>query len=157
MITRTLSLVLLLASGFFAYGQKAVTFNEAKAQGLSSAHLDSLYASGLSSDPTLGVFKNNQAEYIKSYQNLLQDLGKYLKKNNFDWVKPVKGFNRIYFDKSGKIDYFLYSFHPDQLTANQENRFGELLAGFIVEYRFQLSADKNFSQCSAVTYMPIDK
>ena len=152
-----LSLLLLLTSVFFTYGQKALTFNEAKEQGLSSARLDSLYASGLSSDTTLGVFKNTQGEYIKSYQNLLQDLGKYLKKNNFDWEKPVKGFNRIFFDKSGKIDYFLYSFHPDQLTAAQEKRFGELLAGFILEYRFQLSADKNFAQCSNVTYMPIGK
>ena len=152
-----LSLLLLLSSVFFSYGQKALTFNEAKEQSLSSAHLDSLYASGINSDTTLGVFKNEQEEYIKSYQNLLQDLGKYLKKNNFDWDKPVKGFNRIYFDKSGKIDYFLYNFGPDQLTIKQENRFGELLNGFILEYRFQLSADKNFSQCSRVTYMPIGK
>ncbi len=152
-----LSLLLLMASVFFACGQKAMTFNDAKEKGLTSARLDSLYASGLSSDTTLGVFKNIQGEYIKSYQKLLQDLGRYLKKNNFDWEKPAKGFNRIYFNKSGKIGYFLYSFYPDQLTEAQEQRFGELLAGFILDYRFELSADKCFSQCSKVTYMPIEK
>ncbi|MFA6127702.1 MAG: hypothetical protein WC699_10380 [Bacteroidales bacterium] len=73
-----LSLFLLLMSVYFSYGQKALTFNEAKEQGLSSAHLDSVYASGINS-------------------------------------------------------------------------------GFIFEYRFQLPADKNFAQCSTVTYMPIRK
>jgi hypothetical protein len=66
------SLLLLLTSVYFSYGQKALTFTEAIEQGLSSAHLDSVYASGINSDTTLAVFKNNQEEYIKSYQNLLQ-------------------------------------------------------------------------------------
>jgi hypothetical protein len=136
----------------FSYGQKSLTFDEAKQQGLSMSHLDSIYASGIHSDTTLAVFNNNEDEYISSYRQLLQDLGQYLKINNFLWENQTKGFNRIYFDKTGKIDYFLYLFRPNQLTKKEEKRFGELLEEFIQEYRFLLTADKKFAQCSPVTY-----
>jgi hypothetical protein len=149
--------LILSATTTFSFTQKALSFSQAKSLGISTDHLDSTYASGIHSDSTLSVFHNKQEEYIKAYQKLLQDLGNYLKKNNFIWEKPVKGFNRIYFNKDGKIDYFLYSFRPDQITAEQEKRFGELLSKFIKKYRFPLKADRPFAQCSPVTYMPADK
>lgn len=140
-----------------SYGQKAMTFGEAEENGISISHLDSIYKSGIHSDTTLAVFITNQDEYIVAYQKLLQDLGEFLKANDFLWENRTKGFNRIYFDKSGKIDFFLYNFRPDQLTDEQENRFKELLNKFITNYRFSLNANIGFAQCSPVTYMPIDK
>lgn len=131
-----------------SYCQKAMTFKESKEKGISTAYLDSIYASGLV------IFKNNQDEYVSSYQNLLQDLGQYLKENNFSWTKPTASFNRIFFDKEGKIDYFIYNFRPEQLTIDEEKRFYELLTEFIKKYHFPLTATKKFSQCSPVTYMP---
>jgi hypothetical protein len=154
-ITLTI-LTTILISGL-AYGQKAMTFNEAKANNIRTSYLDSVYLSGMHSDTSLAVFKSNQDEYIGAYQKLLQDLGKYLKANNFMWDKPTKGFNRIYFDKNGKIDYFLYNFRPNQLTIEQEKEFDELLNKFIMDYNFPLKAQTGFAQCSPVTYMPIKK
>lgn len=142
---------------YLSYGQKAMTFNEAKENNIRISYLDSIYRSGIHADTTLAVFKTNQGEYIVAYQRLLKDLGKYLKANNFLWEKPTKGFNRIYFDKSGKIDYFLYSFRPDQLTPEQEKRFGKLLSSYIADHSFSLTAPVKFAQCSPVTYMPADK
>src|SRR5688500_18288107 len=91
------------------YSQKAMTFERAREKGIRSTALDSLYKSGIHADTSLAVFKTNQEEYITAYQQLLGNLGKFLKANNFIWEKPVKGFNRIYFDSTGKIDYFIYS------------------------------------------------
>lgn len=139
------------------YGQKAMTFGEAKQNGIRTSYLDSIYQSGIHSDTSLAVFKNNREEYIAAYQKMLQDLGNFLKENDFLWEQATKGFNRVYFDKTGKIDYFLYSFRPDQLTPEKEKRFGELLSKFILDYRFPLTADLNFAQCSPVTYMPAGK
>lgn len=149
--------ILLFCLTLHCAAQKAMTFMQAKDEGLSIAHLDSIYASGIHADVKLSVFKSNQEQYISSYQKLLQDLGKHLKINNFKWTAPTKGFNRIYFDKNGAIDYFLYSFKPNQLTPDQEIKFAGLLQSFIKDYKFLLKADKNFAQCSPVTYMPSDK
>jgi hypothetical protein len=134
-----------------------MSFSEAKENNLRVSFLDSSYRSGIQADSSLSVFKAAPDEYIAAYQSMLQELGKYLHANGFDWEKPVKGFNRIYFDKTGKIDYFLYSFREGQLTAEQEKRFAELLGKFITSYRFSLSADTGFAQCSPVTYLPISK
>jgi hypothetical protein len=140
----------------FLRGQTAMSFDVAKVRAIRVSHLDSVYKSGIHADSTQAVFKNNQDEYIAAYQKLLQDLGKYLKENNFMWTQPVKGFNRIYFDKDGRIDYFLYSFRPGQLSVEQEKGFDTLLNGFIKNYRFPLSAGVNFAQCSPVTYVPAE-
>ena len=151
------TLLILTTLTSLLFGQKAMTFAEANKQGLSIEYLDHLYASGIDADTSLAVFKNNIDEYILAYQNLLQDLGTYLKQNNFHWEKPTNGFNRIYFRKDGAIDYFLFNFRPGELTEAQEKKFGELLSAFIKDHHFKLSADKNFSQCSPVTYMPSAK
>jgi len=151
---KTLLLFSVLLISCWSYAQKAMTFGEAEEQHMPARQLDSIYKSGIHSDTSLAVFKTNQQEYIDAYQHLLKELGSYLQKNDFSWPQTTKGFNRIYFDKSGKIDYFLYNFRPGQLTSEQEKRFGELLGQFIATYRFPLSASVKFAQCSPVTYVP---
>ena len=152
-----LTIIALFSFSFIFHAQKAMNFNEAKKNNIRTSQLDSIYLNGINSDTSLAVFKTNTEEYIAAYQKLLQDLGKFLKANNFLWEKPTKGFNKIYFNKEGKIDHFLYNFRPDQLTAEQEKRFDELLNKFIVDYRFPLTAKSKFAQCSPVTYMPETK
>ena len=152
-----LTILTTLTLSYLSYGQKAMTFNESKKINIRISHLDSIYLSGIHSATSLAVFKTNQYEYISAYKKLLQDCEKNLLTNNFLLEKPQKILYVIYFDKNGKIDYFLYSFRPDQLTEEQEKRFGELLSEFIVDYRFSLTATTGFAQCSPVTYMSLDK
>jgi len=151
---KLLLLFLCVTLNIICFGQKALHYEQAKKQGINVKELDSLYASGIHTDENLSVFKGNTDKYTHSYQMLLQDLGKFLKKNNFNWEKTTRGFNRIYFDKSGKIDYFLFSFRPDQISPEKEEQFRKLLEEFISTYTFPLSADRNFAQCSPVTYLP---
>ena len=150
-------ITLFLLFPILGFGQTAMSIHEAKLNKMSMEKLDSLYKSGLNSDPSLAVFAEKTEEYVQAYNKLLQELGAHLAKHDFFWEKPTKGFNRIYFDKDGSVDYFLYKFLPNQLTKEQEERFGDLLKLFISDYRFSLTAEEGFAQCSRVTYMPQKK
>lgn len=46
----------------------------------------------------------------QEYVNLIFGLNAFLSENNFEWEKPTRCFNRIYFSSDGTIDYFLYNF-----------------------------------------------
>jgi len=120
-------------------------------------HLDSLYKSAVHTDVKLAVFKTkeDQAKLIKAYTQLLQDLGKFLKDNHFKWEVLTRGFNRIYLNANGKIDYFLYNFAKDQLTSAKEKEFSRLLNLFVKDYQFALTAQEKFAQCSSVKYLDI--
>ena len=151
-------LAFLLVCSLNLFGQhKALSFQEAEKIGIPMWHLDSLYKSAVHTDVKLAVFKTEegQAKLIKAYTQLLQDLGRFLKDNNFKWEGPTKGFNRIYLNANGKIDYFLYNFSKDQLSSTKEKEFYRLLNLFVKDYQFALTAQENFAQCSPVTYLDI--
>jgi hypothetical protein len=151
--------VFLLAFSFsyLSFAQKAMTFNEAEQSGIKISTLDSLYKSALHNDSSLAVFKDNQNEFIAAYQDLIKGLSQYLNANNFSWIKDTRCFNRIYFNKTGKIDYFLYDFQAGQLTKEKEAQFDVLLNKFIDGYQFPLKAETDFAQCSPVKYQPSQK
>lgn len=152
-----ISISLLLFASYSLHGQKAMTFSEAAQADISMEKLDNIYKSGIHVEPDLGVFNDSREAYTAAYQQLLQDLGRFLQKNDFSWKSRTKAFNRIYFDKSGKIDYFLFNFRPGQLSKEDEATFQELLNTFIAGYQFSLSASEGFAQCSPVSYMPSKK
>lgn len=136
-----------------------MTFQEAEKKGLSYQHLDSIYTSAVHSDTSLAVFKSEKEQEAlqQAYYKLLQDFGNFLSKNNFNWEKPTRCFNRIYFNADGTIDYFLYNFlgNPEDKPANEiEKEFEKLLNVFISDYAFALKAKTKFAQCSPTTYMP---
>ena len=130
----------------------AMTFKQAEKNGIRISKLDSIYQSGLHSDSTKAVFWGKQDEFINAYQKTLQELGKYLKTNKFSWDKQTKCFNRIYFNKSGQIDYFLYNFGENDITLEKEKQFDALLNQFIKKYKFPMTAETGFAQCSPVKY-----
>ncbi|HEY4651894.1 MAG TPA: hypothetical protein VIG72_10795 [Pontibacter sp.] len=152
----TFLLALLLAlTGTLCRGQgKALTFEEAAKQGIPFQHLDSLYKSAVHTDAAQAVFKTTeeQAKLQQAYQQLLQDLGAFLRANDFKWESQVRGANRIYLKPDGRIDYFLFHFPEGQLAPEKEKRFKQLLSRFIQEYRFAITAPEQFAQCSAVRY-----
>ncbi|MER2996996.1 hypothetical protein [Pontibacter populi] len=133
---------------------RALTFQEAEKQGIPFHKLDSLYKSAVHTDPALAVFKSpdQQAELLQAYVKLLQDLGAFLRANNFKWNTEARGANRIYMQPDGRIDYFLFHFPEGQLTPEKEQQFTQLLDSFIRNYRFAITAPEKFAQCSAVRY-----
>ncbi len=132
--------------------QKGMTFAEAEASGTSIRTLDSLYQSALHSDSTKAVFGNRQDELTNSYTRLLKDLNAYLHEHNYRWEQETRCFNRVYFNKDGHIDYFLYNFKKGAIAPEKSVQFEALLNEFIKTYRFPLSAPVNFVQCSPTVY-----
>lgn len=90
-----------------------------------------------------------------AYQNLVEDFGKYLTKNNFNWPFATSCFQKVYFREDGTIDYFLFNFlgePPYEVTADQEIKFKILLNKFISEYKYPISANMKYSQCGTIVY-----
>jgi hypothetical protein len=163
---KLLFLTSLFVAALYSSGQHlGATIQNAEKLGITIHSLDNIYRSAVHSDTSQAVFKTDsaQGEVVKAYTKLLQDLGTFLADNNFKWNKPVKCWNRIYFDCDGTIDYFLYNFlkkniNPgDLLSLDQQTEFNRLLNLFIRNYKFSLTAKTKFAQCSSATYMPADE
>lgn len=119
--------------------------------------LDSIYKSGFHVDTSLAVFKTNPDEYYQTWVKFNQQLGKFLSANNFYWEETTKGFNRIYFNKNGGIDYWLFHINEGQISKEVEEQFEMLLNKFAAEHKFPLSADVGFAQCGGAQYQASKK
>ena len=143
------------------FGQQlGLDFRETDQHGVSVKHLDSIYKSAVHVDTSLAVFKTEKEQEMmyNAYVQLLQEFGKTLTANDFRWDKPTRCFNRIYFNKNGTIDYFLFNFigktAEDKPSEEKQIEFQKLLNIFIAGYRFPLTSKVKFAQCSPTTYMP---
>ena len=149
LICLTLTLMFFYSAGF---GQKAMTVKEAREKGYSVSALDKKYEDALNSGSDTALFNDESKKFMKSWQGMLQDLGSYLQDHDFVWQKQSRCFNKVYFDKDGKIDYYLYNFTP-KLGEKQAKKFRKLLEGFIKDYQLSVQADKKFTQCGSSRYM----
>lgn len=146
---------LLITAAFHSFGQsKAMAFQDAEKQGILLKTLDSLYKNAVHSDGKLAVFKTaeEQANLRKAYVGFLLNLASFLKTHKFKWEKQTRCYNRIYFNATGTVDYFLYNFSREQISAEKEVEFGRLLNLFVKDYKFPLTANEGFAQCSPVKY-----
>ncbi len=144
--------LILISTSTTLTAQVVMTFQAADKKGVTIEKLDSLYKSGMHSDSTKAVFWNKEDEFINAYSKTLQDLAQYLHDNKFKWGKETSCFNRIYYNKNGHIDYFLYNFGKKQITKEKQIQFEVLLNQFIKSYQFPMTAAVNFAQCSPVRY-----
>jgi hypothetical protein len=135
-----------------SHGQKIATSfrNAIDNKGISVENLDKAYQSALHNDSTKAAFNGHSKEFTEAYISLLKELGSFLKKNNFSWAKQTRCFNRIYFNKKGEIDYFLFDF--PELEEVKEQEFERLLNQFIQNYKFPMTNGVKFAQCSPVKY-----
>jgi len=115
--------------------------------------LDSIYSSAIHADTSLAVFKTQelQEKLIKAYTLFLQEFGTFLKANKFTWGRETKCWNRVYFSKSGQVDYYIYDFKTT-IEVEKELRFRKLFAEYIQTHRLNITSDKKFAQCSPVVY-----
>jgi hypothetical protein len=153
-ILLTISLMFLSSCLF---SQTVLKIKNAEENKINIAELDSRYKSGIHVDTSLAVFKTNQEEYYQAWVKFNQELGRFLSANDFFWEETTKGFNRIYFNKNGEIDYWLYSIDEGQVSYEKEERFEELLKMFSAEHKFSLTAETGFAQCGGVQYQASKK
>lgn len=136
---------------------KGLTIQEAEKQGIFFDSLNIIYKSAISVDTSNAVFKTetDMEKASIAYQNLLDEFGKYLTKNNFKWPFATTCFQKVYFSEDGKIDYFLFNFlgePPYEVTADQEMKFKSLLNEFIEIYKYPITANMKYSQCGTIVY-----
>ncbi|RYY37518.1 MAG: hypothetical protein EOP46_02405 [Sphingobacteriaceae bacterium] len=147
-------ILLLLIVPVFCYSQqKALTFQDAEKEGLTTQKLDNVYANAMDADTAKAVFKGSKAtDFYKAYAGMLTDLSIYLQKNNFKWEKPTRIFHRIYFEPDGSIDHYLLNLKPAGLTPDKETRLIALINDFAKNYKLAITASKKFAQCSPAIY-----
>lgn len=137
---------------YTASSQQAMNFERAQELGISFNELDERYTPGMSNNPQVGAFNDRSDDYLIAYQSFLQELMLYLSENDLVWDKPVRCFNRIYFNDNGQVDHFFYNFKEGEISTHDEQKFKKLLKEFIKEARFGLDPGQAFSQCSPVVY-----
>lgn len=121
---------------------------------LMSQHLDSIYLSAVHTDTSLAVFKtaDEQQKLITAYTEFLKEFGAFLKDHQFTWGGKTKCWNRIYFDNTGSVDYYIYDFKTP-IEKEKEIRFRQLFAQYIETHPINIKANRKFAQCSPVTYI----
>jgi hypothetical protein len=134
------------------YGQKAMSFEEAETQGVTTKKLDSIYTNALDDGTGIYVFENED-EIMKAWTEMLQDISSFLRKKEEMRKIDIHVFQRVYFNKDGKIDYYLYKIrNSEQISEEQILQINEFLNDFVENYQFSLSADRNFVQCGMAKF-----
>mgnify|MGYP001049815414 CR=1 FL=1 len=148
-------IILCLLSSFFVCslcGQTAISINKAKEQGITFDSLDSIYTRATSDGTKSYVFENSE-EVSNAWYKMISDVSSFLVKNKEILNLNISIFQRVYFNKDGKIDYYLFNIRNlDELTEEEVQLFTDLLNEFVKDYQFPLSADKGFSQCGNVNF-----
>lgn len=132
-------------------------FLEAEGKGIFIDSLDLIYESAVNVDSSKAVFKEETdiERAMLAYRDMNKDFGKFLKENNFKWPFAITCFQKVYFNNDGSIDYFIFNFlgePPYKISAEQEMKFKELLNKFISTYKFPITADMKYTQCSTIVY-----
>ena len=134
-------------------GQNCLSFKEAKKQGITVKKLDNIYTNAVHHDTTVyAIFSGQEDDCYKSWIEMMKELARYLKKNEFLWEKPSSCFHKIYFSKEGKIDYWLYNFRKGEITEKKRMEFKKLLNEFQEDFKFGLPAKDKFSQCGPTSF-----
>lgn len=140
-----------------AQAQVVKTFKEFDPEDTRLDSLDAVYKSAIHVDSNLAVFKTAEEQILmmNAYNQLFQELNNYLFQHGFSWEYDVRCFNRVYFNREGKVDYFIYNFleFNDQYPKEEkEEQFKILLLEFLKDYIFEMTAESRFSQCAPVVF-----
>lgn len=151
-----LSLLFVFLIAMFApvQGQNAVAIplDEIEERAISIALLDSLHGPAAHIDPAQSVFPTQQDEVFDAWRALLATLSEHLLAEGFEWTEPLQGYYRFYFRPDGTVERVLY--RVQKLEGERLEQFGHILDEFARSYRFALSAEEGFAQCSPATLMP---
>lgn len=144
--------LLLLFCFVNSFGQKLLISNSKliKNPVADVTFIDSLYPNAFHFDSSVySVFPGKGEEVGKAWVTFHKDMGKYLSENNYKWNVPGKAFCKVFFHKTGEIDYIYFKFKE----IEKQEDFQSLINEFIKSYKFQLfSEESKFSQCGVVVF-----
>ena len=129
---------------------------------ISEDSLIKLYPQAINNNKKLSILKSTkeQQAFQVAYNSLLREFNIYLIASNFLWTKKTAAFNRIYINKSGKIDFFTFSFQKQSddnafLNIDKYNQFATYLEEFLLTYRLPIKPKGNFSYSSPYIYQEV--
>lgn len=116
--------------------------------------LDSIYRTALNVDSSKAVFHGDEefAEVKEAWEKFMREFDIHLRKGGFRSVTDIKCMTKVYFNKDGRVDHFLYSIREGGLDRGQEELFARLLNDYVKERRFPLKAAEPYSQCGAIVF-----
>lgn len=138
-----LLLLLGLAATARAGEPRASALDSTEANGIDVGLLDSTYASGFA------MFGDDGGKYPEAWEGMLRAIGKTLAERKFAWSGPSQMFVRVYFDRTGAIDYLLF----DAPDPADDRALAPVLAAFAQSYRFPLAATVPYVQCGSASFV----
>ena len=93
---------------------------------------------------------------INSWSNFHKKVSKFLLEEKFDWEVPdstISIYNRIYFDKNGNINYYVFNINNPSISEGKKAEFETVLAKFSKSVQLELQRDQAFSQCGKTKYL----
>lgn len=149
----TIILILMIGLSGTIQAQTNVKSIEATASSsVSMSDIDERYGDALNTESETAVFSGRESDFIDVYRQLIVDISSHLRARGFDFGGDTRMFTRIYFDADGSIDHFYYSREQAGFSPGQERQFNSLLTPFLSSYRFPLTSNEPFAQCSPVVF-----
>lgn len=99
------------------------------------------------------LFKGKEDEWKKCWISLMHDLNNFMHKKGLKLNATTTCFNRIYFDKEGKITAYLYHFNG--FTKEQEQKFDESIFEFLIAQKVNIKANENYWQYGTLKFEEI--
>jgi len=129
-------------------------YSEQEKSNLLELKLDDKYQNLLNPE----ISGENFKEVYASWKKLHVDLYRYLNKNNFEWdvnSEKIKIFNKIYFTKEGKIEFYVFKILND-VSQEKVYEYKSLVKNFSKNFQINLRRDFKFAQCGKASF-PIIK
>ncbi len=101
-------------------------------------------------------YKQKEYNYVKSkWSNFHKKFGDYIKSKNFQWNVKDSAIiirNRIYFNKLGKVDYYIFKIVNSTVSYKKQQEFGKLLQEFCQKTQLNLERNHKYVQCGTTIF-----
>lgn len=129
-------------------GNNEIAYNEWKEMNLDSSYTNLL-------DPR-NVTEAELKIVAKSWSEFHKNVSQFIKEENFKWEVPDSTItiqNRIYFDKNGTIDYYLFKIKNPSISAEKRAEYEKVLQKFSKKVKLDLNREEKYAQCGNIKYM----
>jgi len=116
-------------------------------------NLDSIYTALLDPDNTRDT---EYEQVITAWSTFHKKLSSYIKEADFKWEVPdsvITIYNKIYFDKDGKVEYYLFKIGNPSISEKKRIEFNALLQKFSKEVSMDIKRSQGYAQCGHTKYL----
>ena len=101
----------------------------------------------------------SESEYkivAESWSEFHKKVSQFIKEENFKCEvsdSTITILNRIYFDKSGTIDYYTFKIRNTSVSAEKRAEYEKVLQKFSKEVKLDLKRTEKYAQCGKIKYL----